>query len=433
MLRTLLALFALATLAWISVLIADHPGKMVVQWNMYTATLSVGQAFLFLLLYGMAFTLIVRLAGVLFGSVRLARKHAARRQLRKGIDAAGQGFVALASGNTQLAARHARRARRYTPDQPLTLLLSAQTAQLQGQDTEASSYFRKMLSRDDMAFVGATGLWAQARQQDNPHAALEHASQAYTLNPKSERAARAYIEALMRAGAWREAQIVSFRAQNDRVIEKKTAMQLRQAALIERSRTAGMAADALAFAAEAWRIDHSFTPAILAYADCLSLSQPAKARRLVEKGWLQTRDPLLLRAWRVSFSRDLAADQRVISAERLSRAAPALPEVRLTLASTLMGAAKYADARNILLDLVKAAPLAQGYELLAELAQIETNDTALAEEWLDKAANAPDLPGWTCSSCGATPERWQALCPSCHALLTLESAKASQVPAALSA
>jgi HemY protein len=428
MIRTLLALFALAALAWISVLIADHPGRIVVQWDMYTATLSLGQAFLFLLLFGIGFYLAVRLSGFLFGSVRLARKHAARRQLRKGIEAAGQGFVALASGNAHAAARHARRARSHAPDQPLTLLLSAQTAQLQGQDNAAATYFRKMLGRDDMAFVGATGLWAQARRQDDPRAALEHAGQAYTLNPKSERAARAYIEALMRADEWREAQIIAFRAQNDRVIEKTVALRLRQAALIARSRTAANPADALTFAQEAWRIDHDFTPAILAYAERLAPSQSAKACRLVEKGWLQTRDMLLLRAWRETFSRELAHDKRALRAEALAKAAPDAPEVRLTQAVTLIGAGKHAEARALLLALEKTAPSAPVYEHLAELARLETNDVALVEDWLDKAANAPDLPGWACTSCGAAAERWEPLCPSCHALLSLETATGTSLP-----
>jgi HemY protein len=425
MIRTLLALFALAALAWISVLVADHPGKIVVQWDIYTATLSVGQAFLFLLLFGFGFAISLRLVWFLFSSVRLARRHAARRQLRKGIEAAGQGFVALASGNAHAAARQARRARRHAPEQPLTLLLSAQTAQLQGRDSEAASYFRKMLEREDMAFVGATGLWAQARRQDDPGAALAHAGQAYTLNPRSERAARAYIEALMRAGEWREAQIIAFRAQNDRVIEKQAAIRLRQAALIGRSRTATTPADALTFAHEAWRIDHSFTPAVLAYAERLLASQPTKARRVVEKGWLQTHDILLLRAWREAFSSDLPHEKRAARAETLARVAPDAPEVRLTRATTLMQAGKPAEARPILLALEKTAPSALVYEELAALTRQETNDTALIEDWLDKAANAPDLPCWTCTSCGATTTVWEALCPSCYGLLTLETAPTS--------
>jgi HemY protein len=423
MIRSLFFLTILALLAWVSVRIADHPGQIVVQWSEYTATLSVGQAFLFLTLFGIAFSITVRVLGLLLRSLRLARKHTERRNLRRGIDAAGQGFVALAAGNATAAARQARRARRYTPQHPLSLLLSAQTAQMQGQDQEAATYFRKMLARDDMAFVGATGLWAQACQQDDPQAALEHAGKAYSLNPHSERAARAYIEALMQAGSWREAQIIAFRAQNDRVLDKPAAERLRQAALIMRSRTTADPVAALDFAFEAFRIDHAYVPARIAYAEQLLVTQPAKARSLIEKGWLSQQAVPLLRAWEQSFSHTLP------QAERLAKAAPDLPAVRLMLAHVLSTAGKLSEARGLLLMLAHESPSAPVYDLLAEVTRRAPGEGALmdgvqvdgaqADDWLDKAASAPDLPDWTCTACGNTEPVWQPLCTSCRGVLTL--------------
>src|SRR5690606_26575928 len=68
------------------------------------------------------------------------------RRRRKGFLALSRGMVAVAAGDAAEARRHAGRARKLLDETPLTLLLAAQAAQLDGEEGAATRYFEAMLN-----------------------------------------------------------------------------------------------------------------------------------------------------------------------------------------------------------------------------------------------------------------------------------------------
>ena len=94
----------------------------------------------------------------------VARNARISRQNR-GYKALTQGLVALAAGDPDEADKQARRATKLLEDTPATLLLTAQSAQLNGDEEAATRYFEAMTEEPETAFLGLRGLAMQAIAQ----------------------------------------------------------------------------------------------------------------------------------------------------------------------------------------------------------------------------------------------------------------------------
>src|SRR3546814_13347697 len=88
-------------------------------------------------------------------------------------------MVAVAAGDAQEAARWSRRADDLLEDPPLTLLLSAQAAQLNGDERAAEKYFNAMLEKPETRFLGLRGLLMPALPENDHRRALGFARQAH--------------------------------------------------------------------------------------------------------------------------------------------------------------------------------------------------------------------------------------------------------------
>ena len=108
--------------------------------------------------------------GVLSGAAALVRlpgnilRWRRERWRRIGERAATRGLIAIAAEDAAEARRQARRARRFLPDAPLTLLLSAQSAQLNHDGNAAHHAYAAMLDRPELTAAGLRGLLRDAVQ-----------------------------------------------------------------------------------------------------------------------------------------------------------------------------------------------------------------------------------------------------------------------------
>ncbi len=125
-----------------------------------------------------------------------------RRGVR-GYLAVSQGLVAVGSGDVRAARKFADEASRIAPDEPLTLLLSAQTAQLAGDREAAERTFQLMAGRDDTKLLGLHGLFIEARRRSDPAAALLYAEEAAKQSRRLPAwAGQAVLEFRCAAGDW---------------------------------------------------------------------------------------------------------------------------------------------------------------------------------------------------------------------------------------
>ena len=186
-----LGLIALAAAgaAWV----ADQGGDVVLSWDGWRVQTTLP---VFALALAAAIVAAMLAWSMLRGLWRLPERiRRGRRQRRhaRGRHAVTQGLLAIGHGDPAAGRMHADVARRHAADDPLTLLLHAQSAQLEGDHGAARAAFHAMAEREDTRLLGLRGLFIEARRADDPVAAVGIAEQALKLSPASTWASHAVL------------------------------------------------------------------------------------------------------------------------------------------------------------------------------------------------------------------------------------------------
>src|SRR6204780_1425453 len=195
-----LVLIALAALgaAWI----ADQGGDVALSWHGWRAqtslpvfALALGATIVAVMLAWPILLALWRMPGGM-GRTRRGRRHA------RGRHAIRQGLLAIGHGDSASARAHAEVARRHAADDPLALLLHAQSAQLDGDRDGARRAFHAMAERDDTRLLGLRGLFIDAQRANDPVAAVGIAEEALQLAPASTWASQAVLGYRCAQGDW---------------------------------------------------------------------------------------------------------------------------------------------------------------------------------------------------------------------------------------
>ena len=158
MARALWFLFVLGLLVIAAVWLADNPGSVTVYWRDYRADTSVALLLVAVALIAVAAAAAYRLWRFIRRAPASLSRAGRERRRRRGYLALTQGLVAVAAGDAEEARHQVKRADGLLDDPPLTLLLSAQAAQLAGDEGAGGNYFAAMLERPETEFLGLRGL-----------------------------------------------------------------------------------------------------------------------------------------------------------------------------------------------------------------------------------------------------------------------------------
>src|ERR1700744_1805394 len=184
--------------AWV----ADQPGTVVMTWGGWQVSPRLP---VFVLLFGMVIVAAVIVWSFLRGLWRMPghiRRRRHERRAARGRHAITQGLLAIGHGDSASARSHAEVARRHAAQDPLTLLLHAQSAQLDGDRAGAQRAFRAMAEREDTRLLGLRGLFVEAQRADDPVAAVMIAEEALKLSPSSSWASHAVLGFCCAKGDW---------------------------------------------------------------------------------------------------------------------------------------------------------------------------------------------------------------------------------------
>lgn len=419
------ALAAAAVLAayWL----ARHPGQVTIEWLGYRVEPPVGLLVLAVLVVATLSVLLYRLLHALLGVPRHIGRAVAASRRKRGYKALSQGMVAVAAGDAHEAARWSRRADDLLEDPPLTLLLSAQTAQLNGDERAAEKYFNAMLEKPETRFLGLRGLLMQALREGDHARALGYAQQAHAMRPKTPWVVKNLFELSQRTGDLDGAaaalkQAVKLRAMPKPEADHKGAVLT--LAKAEQAQAAGREEEAISLARQADRSDPDFLAAALLHAR-LAVARKAwrEAAKVVERSWPRTPSAELAALYRAA-APDAKPLEQVKRMVRLAALNPGHRESHLALAEANLEAGLWGEVRRHLGHLLALAgedpPRARICRLMARLEEAEHGDAAGARRWLERAAAAPPDPAWVCDRCGAVAARWSANCGSCQAFDSLD-------------
>ncbi|MDJ0949883.1 MAG: heme biosynthesis HemY N-terminal domain-containing protein [Alphaproteobacteria bacterium] len=417
--RGLILFAVIAVLSAVAAWFAETPGNVAIAWRGWRIDTTFAVLLLVVAVIAVVVALLYRFwRAIVHTPQTLARMRRERRQ-RKGYEALTRGLVAVAAGDPEEARRQASAADARLDEPPLTLLLSAQAAQLEGREAAARDYFTAMLDRHETEFLGLRGLIIQAERAGDSETALTLTRRAHRLRPRTGWVLTALFEKEAAAGNWSAAERLLRDAMRYRALPGTDAHRHHASVLLQQALAKDMAGDsagALKLARKALDEQPTFRAAAADLAErTLAAGKHRQAVKLVERLWPEVPHPDLARVYGTAVQ---AKDplRRFQAMERLAALNPDHPESCLALARAALEARLWGEARRHLQAIPEGpARTARVYRLMAEVEDAENGSTPELRAWLARAADAPPDPGWVCGSCGAVAPGWHAICGNCGA------------------
>ncbi len=424
MLRALWFLFKLGLLLAAIIWLVQRPGTVEIKWLGYTIETSVGFAAAILLLVGAFWTFIYRIFRAFVSVPAVFRRYQVAAKREKGYRAVTSGLVAVAAGDAQSAEKYAKRAELMIPGVPLTKLLTAQSALMNGNAPKARREFSALLEDDSAAFFGLRGLLTEHLRDGNAVEALALIRRAETLQPRRAWVIRTLFDLETRQGDWRKSEITLKKAEKLGIFDAATARHHRQAILTARAEELIRAENlrlAMNEAARAFGLDAAFTPAALRLAKIyIQMDKRRAAIKTLERAWKAQPHPELAALWmrlqppaKRSASIYDAGKNAYAWMKQLTDLKPEHRDSRKALGGAALDARMWREARTHLTE-------SGDYRQLARLERDETGSETRAREWLEMAADHPPEARWICSSCRHSLTEWQPLCPHCHSFDKVE-------------
>jgi HemY protein len=409
MIRVVAFLISVALIAVGVAWVADRPGDVAITWMGYRIETSVMVAALAALVLVIA---AIVLWSVVRGIVRSPEQVSLffrHRRAMKGYLAISRGLIAVGAGDLRIARKSADEAGRLSPGDPLTLLLSAQSAQMAGDRPAAEHAFRAMAGRDQTKLIGLRGLYVEAQRRDDAHAALLAAEEAAKAQPSLAWAGEAVLDYRCATADWAGALEALDRmkgALDKQAFRRKRAVLLtaRAQALQEIDRDASRAA-----VLEAVKLAPDLVPAAA-----------LAGRRLAEAGDLRKAGKILTAAWAINPHPDIAetyanlrfgdtARDRLARVKKLADKVPGQLEGALALARAALDAREFSTARAALAPYL-SAPTRRVATVMAEIEETEHGDEGRVSEWMGRAMRASGDPVWTAD--GVVSDRWLPVTPN---------------------
>lgn len=409
MIRVVLFLLSVAVIAAGFVWVADRPGDVAITWMGYrieTSLMVAAFAVAALVLALMLAWSVVR--GILRSpeQVSLFFRH---RRAMKGYLAITRGLIAIGAGDLRIARKSADEAARLSPGDPLALLLTAQSAQMEGDRGTAERAFRAMTERDDTKLLGLRGLYIEAQRRGDAHAARMVAEQAAKAQPSLAWAGQAVLDDHCTAADWAGA--LSALDHMKSGLEK---------ADYRRKRAVLLTARALALADIERDASRSAVLEAVKLAPDLVPAAALAGRRLAETGEQRKAGKILIAAWKINPHPDIAeayanlrfGDTARIRLARMQTLADKLPGQRegaIAVARAALDAREFGVARAGLAPYL-LAPTRRVATLMAEIEEAEHGDEGRVREWMGRAMRASGDPAWTAD--GVVSDSWLPVSPN---------------------
>jgi HemY protein len=410
MFRIILFLVLIALAGVGSAWIADQTGDVALSWGGWRIETSL-PVFAFALGIALAAALLAwTVIRALWRTPERIRRGRRERRQARGRHAITHGLLAIGHGDSTAARAHADVARRHAANDPLALLLHAQSAQLDGDREGARRAFRAMAEREDTRLLGLRGLFIEAQRADDPVAAVGIAEQALKLAPASTWASHAVLGFRCAQGDWSGALTI---------LDNNLASGLIDKAAYRRQRGVLLTARALELenvdrdlsrdsVMEAVKLAPTLVPAaVLASKYQSEAHQVRRSMRIVEAAWLAHPHPDLADAYAHVKLGD-SARQRLVRVETLAAKAPGHIEGALAITRAAIDAAEFARAREALAPFT-AAPTQRVAMLMAEIERTEHGDSGRARAWTLRAVRALHDPVWTAD--GYVSASWRPVSP----------------------
>ncbi len=409
MFRILLFLFLIGLATMGLGYLIEQPGSLALTWFGYhidtSPLVGLGAIALLAIVVWSILRFVFNIPGLVSVAVR-GRKRA------KGHEALARGIIAAGIGDVRKARKASHDAKKLVPNEPLTLLLEAQTAQLTGDRDAAERAFRAMTERSETRLLGLRGLHAESLRHGDHERAHKIALEAQNLTPLAW-SGQALLDRYTGQGDWAAARLCVAQNLKAKITDPTTAA--RQTAVIDTA----MAMDdettdperSIKLLRAAVRKAPDLVPANVLLARLLAQKGKLRAAsKIIEAAYAKTPHPDLAQTY-VDMRHGDSASDRLERAKTLARFAPNSPESAMMVAIAALGARDFSRARDAMAPLVASGerPTARMCVIMAELEEREHNAQGLVREWLARASRASRDPVWIAD--GHWSKKWAPVSP----------------------
>lgn len=381
---------------------------------------------LVLLLLGL--WLLLKLSGLIVATIRFINgddnalsRYFARNREKRGLEAATDGMLALASGDGDTALAKARKAEKLMENPTLTNLLVAQSAQTKGNAALAEEYYKRLLDDEKTRFVGVKGLVQQKLASGDDETARKLAETALSLRPGHGETQDTLLGLQNKAGDWQGARRTLLETSRAGrlprpVYQRRDAVLSLQQADTEAE--AGNAERAQELAIDANRAAPELVPAaVLASSALNARGKKRAAAKALKRAWKATPHPELAHAF-AALEPDETPAKRMRRFEGLM-ANGTDHEARQTRAELYIAAEDFPAARRAIGDLHETHPTQRVLTIMAAIERGEGSSDQVVRGWLARALTASRGPQWVCENCQHVHAKWHAICDNCTSFDTL--------------
>jgi len=421
--RRLIGLLKIGILALIVVSLIKYPGQIQSDWLGYRLQVNM---IVFLAVLLIAIGLIIFVRKTLKGLFSFPQRWSAffqKRKRQKGQKALLEGLSAIAGGELDEAEKQARIALKNIPEQPLSMVIAAQTAFMLGKNEEAIKFFQQLQQTPETCFLGLRGEALQALRQGDWSAAQRVLRQAAKLRPDSPWALKHLFEADLRLGGYDRGEAVLKQLQTRKLID--VTQQRRYQALLFwlKAQTAQHAHDYSRFQHNIKKA-HERAPELVEiavqYADYEINNESTKqAQKVLTKTWYSQPHPELLKLFKKIASEKTPLDfYRYVAGFELED--PNGFDANIILAEVAIAAKLWGQARRHLQIVHQVQETQRSCQLMALLIREETpHENETAKMWEQKALSASSGPAWVCQQCHGQQAEWDVFCTHCGNLDTV--------------
>jgi HemY protein len=419
--RTIIFILEVAVAVAVVIWFIDRPGEVFIEWQGWQIETSFGVMVLVTLI---TVIFLSNLYVVWKWIKRRPREILKSRRYRleaKGYRALTDGLAAVAAGDARVAKKLARKVDTLLKEPSLTLLLSAQAAQLDGDELTARQCFEQMLDRSETEFLGLRGLILQALRDSDDARALKYSQRAYSLQPSAAWVLETLVSLHTKQGCWREAQLLVEEAQSHKRLSVEKGRHQQAALLTERARLSirqNRLSEALEQVRKAYNLDPANSAATVLLASLVSKEGKKRhSKKIIERSWRLEPHPSMCQAY-LAIVGDVADLDRYRSVVHLTKENRDHPESRFAIAEAALAAKLWGETKQQLEALEHLSPTVRVFRLWARLAELGAEDDIAARRWIDRATEAEADRAWLCSNCGTVADDWAAVCLNCSEFAT---------------
>ena len=202
--RFVLLFFQLLIIFSIIFLVTKSDYKIDFYWNGIIFTSTTSFILILLILIIIVILIIQRVYLYVRFSPRILKNNMQIRKYQKGIDAISKSITAIANNDNKELINQAKKIDYYLKDNPISLILHAESARKQKKYVIAENYYNKMLLDPNTKTLGLRGLLEQNIKSQDYHHALIYAEQIYNINAQLEWIYPTIIEIVVKTRNWQK-------------------------------------------------------------------------------------------------------------------------------------------------------------------------------------------------------------------------------------